>query len=434
MERQVYEKLLAWKNDPDRKPLILRGARQVGKTWILKEFGKIEFFDMAYLNCDKNEAAKTLFQDDFDTQRLIRGISALTNVDIRPGKTLIFLDEIQEAPRAIQSLKYFCEDASEYYVCAAGSLLGLKLRGEISYPVGKVDEISMYPMNYEEFILAVEGEIASHTIREASFEEISAMSGKWKELLRQYYFTGGMPEVVKAYIDGKGLSKVRSIQKSILSNYDDDISKHTDDRTSIRIRQVWMSMAQQLAKENKKFVYAHIQKGARAKEYETAIKWLIDAGLIYRIPRITKASIPLKFYEEVESFKLYYLDCGLMGALTEAPAEQILIGDNVFEEYKGAFTEQYIMQQIITKHDNSLFYYHPDKSDQEVDFVTQNGNTVYAMEVKAEENLRAKSLRLFKEDYPESRAIRLSMSGYRVQDWMTNIPLCVACRVFEETK
>ena len=431
MRRQIYEKLKTWKTDPDRKPLILRGARQVGKTWVIKEFGRLEFSSMAYLNCEKNESAKTLFQEDFDVHRLIRGISALTKVDIKPKETLIVLDEIQEVPRAIQSLKYFCEDAPEYFVCAAGSLLGLKLRGEASFPVGKVDELNMYPLNFEEFVLASDGEISYQMLQKSGLEELSAISSKWKELLRQYYFTGGMPEVVKAYIDGKGLERVRRIQKTILSNYDDDISKHAVPRTAIRIHQVWMSMAQQLSKENKKFVYAHIQKGARAKDYETAITWLIDAGLIYRIPCVTKPCIPLKFYEDVESFKLYYLDCGLMGALSDAPADQILIGDNIFVEYKGAFTEQYVLQQMLTKHSGSFLYYHPDNSDQEVDFMTQNGSLVYAIDVKAEENLKAKSLRLMKNEYPETIAFRASMSNFKRQDWVTNIPLYAVCRMFD---
>lgn len=432
MERQIYKELLEWKNNKDRKPLILKGARQVGKTWILKDFGHKEFDNIAYVNCDKNNAVETLFNGDFDVSRLIRGISALTNIDIKPGKTLIFLDEVQETPRVIHSLKYFCEDAPDYYICVAGSLLGLKLRGEISYPVGKVNEINMYPMNFEEFVLAVEGEISYRSLVKDGLEELSAVNSKWKELLRQYYFTGGMPEVVDAYISGKGLAKVREIQKTILSNYNDDISKHTDERTAIRISQVWMSMAQQLAKENKKFIYANIQKGARAKEYETAIMWLINAGLIYRIPCVRKAIIPLKFYESVESFKLYYLDCGLMGALSEAPYEQILIGDNIFVEYKGAFTEQFVMQQIVSKHTNSLFYYHPNNSEQELDFITQQGSDIFAIEVKAEENLKSKSLKMFADEYPEAIAIRLSMSGYRKQEWMTNIPLYIVCRVFEK--
>lgn len=431
MKRQIYEKLKAWKADPDRKPLILRGAHQVGKTWVLKEFGKTEFSSMAYLNCDKNESVKTLFQDDFDVHRLIRGISSLTRVDIKPGTTLIILDEIQEVPRAIQSLKYFCEDASEYYVCAAGSLLGLKLRSDISFPVGKVDEINMYPMNVEEFVFAVDGEISYQMLCNAPFEELCSLSSKWKELLRQYYFTGGMPEAVKAYAAGKGLERVRRIQNAILSNYEDDISKHADPRTAIRIHQVWTSMAQQLSKENKKFVYAHIQKGARAKDYETAITLLTDAGLVYRIPCVTKPCIPLKFHEVVESFKLYYLDCGLMGALSESPADQILIGNNIFTEYKGAFTEQYVLQQMLTIHSNSIFYYHPDRSDQEVDFMTQNGSQIYAIEVKAEENLKAKSLRMMKDAFPETVALRASMSDYRKQDWLINIPLYAACRIFD---
>lgn len=430
MKRQIYDELKNWKTDSSRKPLILRGARQVGKTWIMKEFGSHEFKNMAYLNCEKNESAKTLFRDNFDVHRIIRGISALTKVDINPDDTLIVLDEIQEVPRAIQSLKYFYEDAPEYYVCAAGSLLGLKLRGEFSYPVGKVDEIYMFPMNFEEFVLAVEGEVSYQMLLKSPLDELSSISEKWKELLRQYYFTGGMPEVVKAYVDGKGLERVRRIQNTILSNYDDDISKHADPRTAIRIHQVWMSMAQQLSKENKKFVYAHIQKGARAKDYETAITWLIDAGLIYRIPCVTKPCIPLKFYEEVESFKLYYVDCGLMGALSEAPADQILIGDNIFIEYKGAFTEQYVLQQMLTKHNTSFFYYHPENSDQEVDYMTQNGNQVYAIEVKAEENLKAKSLHMMKDEFPETVALRISMSDFREQDWLVNIPLYTVCRMF----
>ena len=433
MRRQAYEKLLKWKSDSDRKPLVLRGARQVGKTWLLQEFGKNEYDSIAYLNCDKNEQAQTLFQLDFDVSRIIRGISAITGENIKAETTLIILDEIQEVPRAIQALKYFCEDAGEYHVCAAGSLLGIKLRGEVSYPVGKVNEINVYPMNFEEFVCAVDGETAYRSLREDSFQDLSAISGKWIELLRQYYYTGDMPEAVSAYIEGKGLAKVREIQEQILSDYNSDISKHTDERTAVRIHQIWDSIAQQLAKENKKFIYGHIQKGARAKDYELALQWLKDAGLIYRVPCVKKANAPLKFYENVEAFKLYYLDCGLMGAIAEAPADQILIGDNIFEEYKGAFTEQYVLQQLIAVHDRNIYYYHPDNSRQEVDFMTQNGSRVAAIEVKAEENLRSKSLRLVCENSNEADGYRLSMSGFRQQDWMVNIPLYLAMRIFDLT-
>ena len=432
LERLLYNDLKLWKKQAERKPLILKGARQVGKTRLLQEFGAREFEDTAVLNCDKSPAAATLFEQDFDVFRILRGISAITRKEIIPGKTLVILDEIQEIPRALQSLKYFCEDAPEYHICAAGSLLGIKIRGEHSYPVGKVNELTLYPMSFEEFVLALEGSVVFNAIRQDSPEELSTIRGKWIELLRQYYFTGGMPEVVHSYVMEKSLGKAREIQQQILRDYHDDISKHTDARTAIRIHQVWGSIASQLAKENKRFFYSHIQKGSRAKDFELALQWLIDAGLVYRIPCVKKPCLPLKFYEDPEAFKLYYLDCGLMGAITEAPASQILIGNNIFEEYKGAFTEQYVLQQILSFHKNQVYYYHPDDSQQEVDFLTQYNEKVIGIEVKAEENLKAKSLKLFKDQHPDATAIRLSMSGYREQDWMKNYPLYIVPRVFDE--
>ena len=431
LERKLMGRLVEWKNSKRRKPLLLKGARQVGKTRLLEEFGKREFESTAILNCDRNSAAARLFEEDFDTARLIRGISALTGTEIRPGKTLIILDEIQEVPRAIQALKYFCEDAPEYLICAAGSLLGIKNRGEYSFPVGKVDELTLYPMSFEEFVLASEGNATYQILQNDSMEQLSVISSKWIELLRQYYYTGGMPEVVRNYLEDHSVASVRETQNQILKDYSDDISKHTTPATAIRIHQIWQSIAQQLGKENKKFVYGHVQKGARAKDFEIALQWLIDAGLVYRVPRARKASIPLKFYEDSDAFKLYYLDCGLMGAITEAPASQILIGSNIFQEYKGAFTEQYVLQQLMTFHENSIYYYHPDDSQQEVDFLTQKDHRVYGIEVKAEENLKAKSLRMFYEQYSQSAAVRLSMSPYRRQDWMTNIPLYLTGRLFD---
>jgi len=431
LERKLLNDLVAWKNRSDRKPLILKGARQVGKTRLLHEFGMREYEDTATLNCDKSPAALSLFEQDFDTARIIRGISAITGKEIHPGRTLIILDEIQEVPRALQSLKYFCEDAPDYHICAAGSLLGIKIRGEYSYPVGKVNELTLFPMSFEEFVLALEGRTAYNILEQGNMEELSAISDKWVELLRQYYYTGGMPEVVHSYVTDKSVMKVRETQNQILHDYNDDISKHMDARTAIRIHQVLDSIASQLAKENKKFVYGHIQKGARAKDFELALQWLIDAGLVYRISRVTKATIPLKFYEEQEAFKLFYLDCGLMGAITEAPASQVLIGNNIFQEYKGAFTEQYVLQELTSFHHNKIYYYHPENSQQEVDFLTQADDTVYGIEVKAEENLKAKSLKLFSEQYPEATAVRISMSGYRKQEWMTNIPLYLVPRTTE---
>ncbi len=430
MERQLFGKLVNWKNSRSRKPLMLKGARQVGKTRLLEEFGRREFEAVAVLNCDKSPSASRLFEEDYDVFRIMRGISALTGVAIRPEKTLIILDEIQEVPRAIQALKYFCEDAGEYPVCAAGSLLGIRLRGASSFPVGKIEEQTLYPMSFEEFVLAAEGKTAFLALKNDPPDELSLLSGKWTELLRQYYYSGGMPEAVYSYIQDRDLQRVRDIQVQILHDYHDDISKHTDQNTAVRIHQVWQSVSQQLARENKKFMYGHIQKGARAREYEIALQWLTDAGLIYRIPRVKTPVVPLRFYEDTEAFKLYYLDCGLMGAIAEAPASQILIGNNVFREYKGAFTEQFVLQQLKTCHAESIYYYHPDNSQQEVDFLTQSDAHVYGIEVKAEENLKAKSLKLFKDSYPDAEAVRLSMSAFREQDWMTNYPLYLVPRIF----
>ena len=404
-------------------PLVIRGARQVGKTWIVKEFGKTEFESLVYINCDSNETVAELFEHDFDMKRIIRGLSAISEINIKPENTLIFLDEIQEIPRAVQSLKYFYEDAPEYYVIAAGSLLGIHEHKDISFPVGKIDSIQMYPMSFFEFLHAVAGEQLYEMVQSAELSELTYVHSRLIEYLRQYYFTGGMPEVVQAFSNDASLQEVRRIQKQILSDYNDDISKHAPADQIPRIDQVWNSIPAQLAKENRKFKYANIRKGARAKEFEIAIQWLRNAGIVYRINRVTKGALPLKFYEDFSAFKLFMLDCGLMGALTEAPASQILIGDNIFSEYKGAFTEQYVMQELRTILNTSLYYFSADDSKQELDFVFQNEDVIVPVEVKAEENLRAKSMRQFCIEHPGTKGVRISMSPYREQDWMVNIPL-----------
>ena len=425
------QKLIEWKNSPGRKPLVVKGARQVGKTWLVREFGRSDFQSFAYINCDSNNTASELFEQDFDVKRIIRGLSAISDVSIEPGNTLIFLDEIQEIPRAVQSLKYFCEDAPEYYVIAAGSLLGIREHKNISFPVGKIDSLQMYPMSFFEFLLAVSGKPMEQMVSESALEDLSALHSKLTEYLRQYYFTGGMPEVVKAFADGRSPQQVRRLQNQILSDYRDDISKHAPKDQIVRIDQVWNSIPAQLAKENRKFIYANIRKGARAREFETAIQWLCNAGIVYQIGRVAKGDLPLKFYEDFAAFKLYFLDCGLMGALTEAPASQILIGNNFFSEYKGAFTEQYVLQQLKTVLDTSIYYLSADDSKQELDFIFQDGEKVVPVEVKAEENLRAKSMRQFCLDHPGTKGIRISMSPYREQDWMTNIPLYGAERILQ---
>lgn len=419
----ILQKLNSWKNKTERKPLVIRGARQVGKTWIVREFGEKEFESFAYINCDSNEPVSELFLHDFDMKRIIRGLSAVSDVEIKPGKTLIFFDEVQEIPRVVQSLKYFCEDAPDYYVIAAGSLLGIHEHKGISFPVGKIDSIMMYPMSFMEFLLAVAGTKMFDLVKESSLDDLSGLHFKLIEYLRQYYFTGGMPEVVKAFADGCSPQEVRRTQNQILSDYDDDISKHAPGSEIPRIDQIWNSIPAQLAKENRKFVYANIKKGARAKEFEIAIQWLVNAGLVYQVNRVTKGELPLKFYEDFSAFKLFLVDCGLMGALTEAPASQILIGDNIFSEYKGAFTEQFVFQQLKCSLDTSIYYFSADNSHQELDFIFQDNDKIVPVEVKAEENLRAKSMRQFCLDHPGIKGLRISMSPYRKQDWMTNYPL-----------
>lgn len=428
MKREAYAELVAWKNKKNRKPLVIRGARQVGKTWLVKEFGKNEFSSFAYVNCDSNETIRELFEHDFDMERIIRGISAAVNMTIVPGETLIFLDEIQEVPRAVQSLKYFCEDAPEYHVIAAGSLLGIHEHQGISFPVGKNETIYLYPLNFFEFLHAAAGEQMYQYAVSSPVAELSGMHERLVEYLRQYYFTGGMPEAVQAFIDGRAPVEVRSIQKQILSDYQEDISKHAPKEQVPRIDQVWNSIPSQLAKENRKFIYGHIRQGARAKDYELAIQWLCNAGIVYKVTRLTKAEPPLKFYEDGAAFKLYMLDCGLMGALSEAPAADILIGDHAFTEYKGAFTEQYVLQQLHGTVEDTVYYFSADDSKQEIDFVFQGTAGVVPVEVKAEENLRAKSLRQYCSAHPGIKGIRISMSRYREEDWLINVPLYAALR------
>ncbi len=430
MRRKIYKQLQQWKNSKDRKPLMLLGARQVGKTWIMRHFGEEEYSKVAYVNCDDEPLMKQLFELDYDIDRILLTLQAITGVKVTPGDTLIVLDEIQEIPRGLHSLKYFCEKAPEYHVMVAGSLLGVTLGKGESFPVGKVDMLSMYPMDYEEFLEAVGYSGFVEMLHSGDWALIDAMMPKMVELLRQYYYVGGMPGVVKHYLENADLKQVRVLQQEILDAYGRDISKHTSAVESTRIRQVLNSLPSQLAKENRKFVYGAVKKGGRAKDFELAIQWLMDAGIVYKVNRISEPKMPIKFYEDFDAFKLFLLDCGLLACMADAPVAQMLVGNNVFVEFKGAFTEQYVMQQLKAL-GFTPYYWSNSKTPAEIDFIVQTNDRIVPVEVKAEENVRARSLAQFVKDNPGLKGVRISMKGYVDQEWMENIPLTAVAAYFQ---
>lgn len=388
MKRFVLQQLIEWKNREDRKPLILNGARQVGKTWLLHEFAKLEYKKEAYVVCRKNNLARQLFSQDFNVDRILRGLRAMTSVDITPGDTLIILDEIQDIPEALESLKYFKEEVPEYHIAVAGSLLGISLHQDVSYPVGKVNVINIFPMNFEEFLVAKGEEEACKLLMSGDFETISLLHDKYTDLLRQYYYVGGMPEVVLKYVETDSLLEVRRIQSEILQGYDLDFSKHAPKEQVPRVRMVWNSIPSQLFKENKKFIYGALRKGARANDFEMAIQWLVNAGLLYKVPRCTKPELPLDIYEDLSAFKLYMVDLGLMGAMVKTDPAQVLIKNDIFKEYKGGMTEQYVLQQMKSKGVSPIYYHNTDNSRLELDFVIQRNAQMVPIEVKAEGNVR----------------------------------------------
>lgn len=423
MERYALKNLVQWNNKKNRKPLILKGARQVGKTWLMKEFGRKYFKYTAYINFDNNQRMADVFSMDYDIERILMSINIETGVKIIPGETLIIFDEIQENPSAIASLKYFFENAPEYSIIAAGSLLGVAIHEGISFPVGKVDTMELYPLSFKEFLLAM-GEIGLVSLLEnMNIDMMNAYHDKFTDYLRKYYYIGGMPEVVSNFVENKDFAEVRELQKKIIELYEDDFSKHTTLNELPRIRMVWNSIPMQLAKENKKFFFGQIKEGARSKDFEIAIEWLIDCGLIKKVYKVNKPAIPLKAYIDFSAFKLYILDVGLLGALSDLDAKSILEGNKIFLEFKGAMTEQYVLQQFLSETVYTPYYYTETKSEGEIDFLIQKEGIVIPIEVKAEENLRAKSLKYFCDKYRPDTAIRTSMSKYREQEWMINIPL-----------
>ena len=423
MKRNLMKSLKEWKNSPYRKPLILSGARQVGKTWLMKEFGRTEYTNIVYVNFDQDINAAGLFEGSINPDRIILGLRALSGMEIDPDNTLIIFDEVQEAPRALTSLKYFCEEAPQYSIIAAGSLLGVALHAGTSFPVGKVDRMHLYPLNFQEFLSAMGEDAAAEILQTKDQRMITVLREKLSDLLRQYYYVGGMPEAVNYYKDNKEFAGVRQIQKNLLAYYQQDFSKHAEPRLTERLNLVWSSIPAQLAKENRKFIYGQVRQGARAKDFELAIQWLSDCGLIHVIHRVTKPGYPLKAYEDLNAFKIYLLDVGLLGAMADLSSNTIVEGNRIFTEFKGALAEQYVLQELIAEDHLNPMYYSAENSRMEIDFIVQKGDEVIPIEVKAEENLRAKSLRSYCEKYKPKTAVRFSMSDYREQDWMVNVPL-----------
>ncbi|MEI6696276.1 MAG: ATP-binding protein [Bacteroidota bacterium] len=423
MERFQFEQLLAWKNSCNRKPLIIKGARQVGKTWLMKEFGKREYLQTAYINFESSASLKHLFSTDFDIQRIISAIQIETEVQIDAKTTLIIFDEIQACEAAITSLKYFFENAPQYHIIAAGSLLGVALHYKTSFPVGKIEFLDLHPLSFGEFLLAVHKKALYNLLTTKDWSLVAGFKLKFAELLRQYFYIGGMPEVVSSFSIENDFKKVRTIQLQILNAYEQDFSKHAPNETVPRIRMIWQAIPSQLARENKKFVYGLLKQGARAKEYEMAIAWLVDAGMIYKVNRASKPALPLIAYMDVAAFKLFFLDVGLLAAMGNIDSKTLIEGHQIFQEFKGGITEQYVLQQLKTIEELPVYYWSSEKSTAEIDFLIQFSENVIPIEVKAEENLQAKSLKSFQLQYKPAISIRTSMSDYRIDQWLTNLPL-----------
>ncbi len=429
MDRFALEKLKQWKEKKNRKPLIIRGARQVGKTWLMKEFGRTCFKKTAYVNFDSNTRMRQVFEGDINIERMILAISAETGVSIDSQDTLLIFDEVQEVPKALTALKYFCEEAPQYAIVAAGSLLGVAMHKGTSFPVGKVDFMDLYPLNFREFLCALGEERFVEILNSSDTDMVTMFKSKYMDRVREYYYVGGMPEVVQCYVDTKDFNEVREIQKNLLNYYQQDFSKHAEATLVPRLNLVWNSIPMQLAKENKKYIYGQVREGARAKDFELAIQWLMDCGLIHKVQRIKKPDLPLKAYVNFDAFKIYLLDIGLLIAMVDLDARVIIDGNRIFTEFKGALTEQYVLQQLIADLGVEAYYYSTEKSSGEIDFLLQGRSSILPLEVKAEENLRAKSLKAFCEKYHPAYAVRTSMSDYREQEWMTNIPLYNICRI-----
>ncbi len=423
MYRCAIKELYKWKKNPRRKPLIIEGARQVGKTWLMKEFGSQAYEDSVYINFDSNSQMQELFSADLNTQRLILGLELYAGRKIDPEHTLLIFDEVQEVPKALTSLKYFCENAPQYHIICAGSLLGIALHEGTSFPVGKVDFLKLYPLSFQEFLTATGKERFTEVLNQHDFDMVSSFRQTYIDALKQYYFVGGMPEAVLCFTEDQDFNEVRRIQKRILDAYEQDFSKHAPNEIVPKIRMVWNSIPSQLAKENRKFIYGLLREGARAKDYETAIMWLSDCGLVHKVSRITSPGLPLRAYEDLKAFKLFLLDVGLLSCMVGLNQKALLNGNDLFTEFKGSLTEQYVMQQLASQTELSVYYYTNDRNTCEIDFVIDNGEKIVPVEVKAEVNLKAKSLKSYREKFQPELSVRTSMSDYKEEDTLTNLPL-----------
>lgn len=422
MKRDAIKYLYEWKSRANHKPMIVRGARQVGKTWLMRAFAEEAYDRYVYVNFEDNELIRNVFERDFDIERIILALQVATG-EVIDKDTLLIFDEIQEAPKGLTALKYFYEKAPEYSILAAGSLLGISMHEAVSFPVGKVEFMDLYPLSFREFLNALGQSQLVTVLEKEDWELISLFHNKLVEYLKIYYFVGGMPGVVMEYLDTKDFNRVRVVQQEILNAYDNDFSKHAPNKEVPRLRMVWRSVLVQLAKENKKFIYGMLKEGARAKEFEIALEWLQDAGLLYKVNRTKAGKMPLSAYEDFAAFKVFILDVGLLSAMGKLTSQIILDGDVIFEEFKGALTEQYVFQQMKTHKDIDIYYWSADNSSGEIDFIVQKEGVITPIEVKSSENLQSKSLSAFIKRHPELKGLRFSMSEYKDQEWMKNKPL-----------
>lgn len=423
MERRAFRLLVAWKNDRERKPLVLRGARQVGKTWLLREFGRIHYEQVAYVNCERDRSVASIFAGDLDPGRILRGLEIAAGITINRATTLVIIDEIQEVPQALTSVKYFAEERPEIHLAVAGSLLGIALRTNASFPVGKVNFIDLHPLDFDEFLRGIGEAQLADLVLDQDWPLIGSFADRLTELLRLYMFVGGMPEAVARYAVGDPYDVVRSVQFDIIRGYENDFAKYATATVSRRIADIWASLPSQLARENKRFILGRVREGARAREFEDALQWLCDAGLVHQVTRFTKPASPIRAYEDAKIFKLFLHDTGMLGALSGLEPSVLLQGAGIFEEFEGALTEQYVLQQIVAARNSVPMYWAPEGGRAEIDFAIERSGDLVPIEVKAAENLQSKSLRSYIDRYHPAEAWRFSLANYREQEDMINVPL-----------